>query len=67
MTGGRTLFLAAGTSLDQLGTALTEGVTNARTEGFKPDRQADQVVQPRFIDKDNYRRRIMVQIALTRG
>lgn len=46
--------------------ALTEDVTNARTEGFDRIIKQTKSVGCGF-NMDNYRRRIMVHIALTRG
>ena len=47
--------------------ALTEDVTNARTEGFNRIIKQTKRVGGGFTNMDNYRRRIMVHIALTRG
>ena len=47
--------------------ALTEDVTNARTEGFNRIIKQTKRVGCGFTNMDNYRRRIMVHIALTRG
>jgi transposase len=48
-------------------TALTEEVSNARTEGFNRIIKQTKRVGCGFSNMDNYRRRIMVHIALTRG
>ena len=47
--------------------ALTEDVTNARTEGFNRIIKQTKRVGCGSTNMDNYRRRIMVHIALTRG
>lgn len=47
--------------------ALTEDVSNARTEGFNRIIKQTKRVGCGFTNMDNYRRRIMVHIALTRG
>ncbi|MDV3220463.1 ISL3 family transposase [Intrasporangium sp.] len=47
--------------------ALTEDVHNARTEGFNRIIKQTKRVGCGFTNMDNYRRRIMVHIALTRG
>jgi transposase len=47
--------------------ALTQDVTNARTEGFNRIIKQTKRVGCGFTNMDNYRRRIMVHIALTRG
>ncbi|OFE15185.1 hypothetical protein BA895_22790 [Humibacillus sp. DSM 29435] len=47
--------------------ALTEDVTDARTEGFNRIIKQTKRVGCGFSNMDNYRRRIMVHIALTRG
>lgn len=46
--------------------ALTEDVTNARTEGFNRIIKQTKRVGCGFTNMDNYRRRIMVHIAFTR-
>jgi transposase len=46
--------------------ALTEGVTNARTEGFNRIIKQVKRVACGFKNMDNYRRRIMAHIAVTR-
>ena len=46
---------------------LTEDVTNARTAGFNRIIKQTKRVGCGFTNMDNYRRRIMVHIALTRG
>lgn len=46
--------------------ALTEDVTNARTEGFNRIIKQTKRVGCGFTNMDNYRRRIMVHIARTR-
>ena len=47
-------------------TALTRRVTNARTEGFNRVIKQTKRVACGFRNMDNYERRIMVHIALTR-
>jgi len=47
-------------------TALTERVTNARTEGFNRIIKQVKRVACGFRNMDNYRRRIMTHIAVTR-
>lgn len=47
--------------------ALTDDVTNARTEGFNRIIKQTKRVGCGFTNMENYRRRIMVHIALTRG
>jgi transposase len=47
--------------------ACTEAVTNARTEGFNRIIKQTKRVGCGFTNMDNYHRRIMVHIALTRG
>ncbi|GAB3747413.1 ISL3-like element ISMsm4 family transposase [Yimella radicis] len=47
--------------------ALTEDIHNARTEGFNRIIKQTKRVGCGFTNMDNYRRRIMVHIALTRG
>jgi transposase len=47
-------------------TALTERVTNARTEGFNRIIKQVKRVACGFRNMDNYRRRIMAHIAVTR-
>ena len=46
--------------------ALTENVTNARTEGFNRIIKQVKRVGCGFVNMDNYRRRIMAHIAVTR-
>ena len=46
--------------------ALTHGVTNARTEGFNRIIKQTKRVACGFTNMDNYQRRIMVHIAVTR-
>jgi len=48
-------------------TALTEDVTNARTEGFNRIIKDTKRVGCGYRNMDNYRRRILAHIALTRG
>ena len=46
--------------------ALTEHLTNARTEGFNRIIKQVKRVACGFVNMDNYRRRIMAHIAVTR-
>jgi transposase len=48
-------------------TALTEDVTNARTEGFNRIIKDTKRVGCGYRNMDNYRRRKLAHIALTRG
>ena len=48
-------------------TALTENVTNARTEGFNRIIQDTKRVGCGYRNMENYRRRILAHITLTRG
>jgi len=48
-------------------TALIEQVTNARTEGFNRIIKQVKRVGCGFTNMDNYRRRIMAHIAVTRS
>jgi transposase len=48
-------------------TALTEDVTNARTEGFNRIIKHTKRVGCGYRNMENYRRRILAHITLTRG